>query len=71
MIVDRNEVHTSPELLHHKCVITRWSEKSNALDMCPFDVSVWPYGLFDYPCDDCKFVNNTKQIFPQVIVVML
>lgn len=52
MIVDKNEVHTSPELLHHKCVITRWSEKSNALDMCPFDVSVWPYGLFDYPCDD-------------------
>jgi hypothetical protein len=57
MVVTKSEVHTSPELVHHKCVITKWSEKSNALDMCHFDVPVWPHGLFDYPCDDCEYMK--------------
>ena len=57
MEVQKIEIHKTPELLRHKCVITKWSEKTNALDMCNFDVPVWPYGLFDYPCDDCKFLS--------------
>ncbi|XP_046854968.1 uncharacterized protein LOC124448002 [Xenia sp. Carnegie-2017] len=59
MVVKKNEIHMGKKLATHKCVITRWSKKSNSLDLCNFDVFVWPYGLFDYPCDDYKEGQST------------
>lgn len=66
IIVSKSEIHRTPEVLKHKCVLTKWSEKSNTLAMCHFHVSVWPYGLFDYPCDDYKEGQLTFQRKPDI-----